>query len=153
MKRIKEDKMIKKELTPEDLDLIKQVEELLDKDLISQEKEVDEDGGMTSAGVLGVNSTSDGFMDGKTNFVIPKKLKHIDSDEEVKIIKRFELKENSKKKKKSSKKTVVAPPYWFPIDNSENNSENDIGDIGDIGVDAGIAVGESDEEEDDESFE
>lgn len=151
MKKIKEDKMIKKELTPDDLDLIKQVEELLDKDLISQEKEVDEDGGMTSSGVLGVNSTSDGFMDGKTNFVIPKKLKHIDSDEEVKILKRFELKENSKKKK-SSKKTVVAPPYWFPIDNSENNSENDIGDIGDIGVDAGITVGESDEE-DDESFE
>lgn len=151
MKKIKEDKMIKKELTPEDLELIKQVEELLDKDLISQEKEVDEDAGMTSAGVLGVNSTSDGFMDGKTNFVMPKKLKHIDSDEEVKILKRFELKENSKKKK-SSKKTVVAPPYWFPVDNTENNSENDIGDIGDIGVDAGITVGESDEE-DDESFE
>jgi hypothetical protein len=148
MKKIKEDKMIKKELTPEDLDLIKQVEELLDKDLINQEKEVDEDGGMTSAGVLGVNSTSDGFMDGKTNFVMPKKLKHIDSDEEVKILKRFELQENSKKKK-SSKKTVVAPPYWFPIDNTENNSENDIGDIA---VDAGIAVGESDEK-DDESFE
>jgi hypothetical protein len=148
MKKIKEDKMIKKELTPEDLDLIKQVEELLDKDLINQEKEVDEDGGMTSSGVLGVNSTSDGFMDGKTNFVMPKKLKHIDSDEEVKILKRFELQENSKKKK-TSKKTVVAPPYWFPIDNIENNSENDIGDIA---VDAGIAVGESDEE-DDESFE
>lgn len=149
MKKIKEDKMIKKELTPEDLELIKQVEELLDKDLISQEKEVDEDGGMTSSGVLGVNSTSDGFMDGKTNFVMPKKLKHIDSDEEVKILKRFELKENSKKKK-SSKKTVVAPPYWFPIDNLENNSENDMGDIA---VDAGIAVGESDEKEDDEFFE
>lgn len=149
MKKIKEDKMIKKELTPDDLELIKQVEELLDKDLINQEKEVDEDGGMTSSGVLGVNSTSDGFMDGKTNFVMPKKLKHIDSDEEVKILKRFELKENSKKKK-SSKKTVVAPPYWFPIDNTENNSENDVGDIG---IDAGIAVGESDEEEDDESFE
>lgn len=145
---LKEDKMIKKELTPEDLELIKQVEELLDKDLINQEKEVDEDGGITSSGVLGVNSTSDGFMDGKTNFVMPKKLKHIDSDEEVKILKRFELQENSKKKK-SSKKTVVAPPYWFPIDNTENNSENDIGDMA---VDAGIAVGESDEE-DDESFE
>jgi hypothetical protein len=148
MKKIKEDSVLSKELSQEDLDLIKQVEELLDKDLINQEKEVDEDGGMTSAGVLGVNSTSDGFMDGKTNFVMPKKLKHIDSDEEVKILKRFELKENSKKKK-SSKKTVVAPPYWFPIDNTENNSENDIGDIA---VDAGIAVGESDEE-DDESFE
>lgn len=148
---LKEDKMIKKELSQDDLDLIKQVEELLDKDLINQEKEVDEDGGMTSAGVLGVNSTSDGFMDGKTNFVMPKKLKHIDSDEEVKILKRFELKENSKKKK-SSKKTVVAPPYWFPVDNTENNSENDIGDIGDIAVDAGIAIGESDEE-DDEYFE
>ena len=148
MKKIQEDNLVSTELSQEDLDLIKQVEELLDKDLINKEKEVDEDAGMTSSVVLGINSTENGFMDGKTNFVMPKKLKHIDSDEEVKILKRFELQENFKKKK-SSKKTVVAPPYWFPIDNTENNSESDIGDIA---VDAGIAVGESDEE-DDESFE
>jgi hypothetical protein len=91
MKKIKEDKMIKKELTPEDLDLIKQVEELLDKDLISQEKEVDEDAGMTSSGVLGVNSTSDGFMDGKTNFVIPKKLKDVNTGKDIEIQKRIDM--------------------------------------------------------------
>lgn len=154
MKKIKEDVLMTNDLSKEDLELIKQVDQMLDKDVLSKDTDVKEDGGMTSAGVLGVNSTADGFMDGKTNFVMPKKLSNIDNGEEVEILRRISVEESSKKKKSASKK-YSAVPYWFPREiDSDDDSDIDITDTAmfDAVADGGMAVGESDEE-DDESFE